>query len=50
MTYQTMIKALNWAMVASRAVPGVRWTTQLPKARITYWVGQDGVEHVETRR
>ena len=48
--YDAMIEAMQWAMESAEAVPGVRWTTLLPEARITYWTDVDGVEHVETRR
>ncbi len=50
MNFQQVFAATAWAMHAARAVPGVRWTTLLPEARITYWVDVDGVEHIETRR
>ena len=42
MTYATMQEAQQRAIEAARAVPGVRWTIQLPEARITYWTDVEG--------
>ena len=48
MNYATMLEAQQRAIDAARAVPGVRWTIQLPEARMTYWTDVEGgwVNHV----
>ena len=47
MNFTIALQAAERAIQAARAVPGVRWTIVLPKARITYWTDEDG-EHVQT--
>ena len=50
MTFKAMREAQQRAVEAARAVPGVRWTIQLPEARITYWTDVEGTEHVSATR
>ena len=50
MNYAAMLEAQQRAIEAARAVPGVRWTIQLPEARITYWTDAEGTEHISTTR
>lgn len=50
MNYQAVAEAQWWAMKAARAVPGVRWTIQLPETRLTYWTDVEGAEHISATR